>query len=406
MDNEVKKAVDALNRTWENDLKPKIAQLEAEQKSSGESHTETKQAVDHVQDRMDALEVQLQNASFAPRHTEGEPSQEVKDMIEYVRTTKVTNESSKLYAASSAGDGPKYDGLGQKVLAIRDETLGGVLAPADFIAEVVTGIIQFSPMRDIVTVRPTSRTSIQFPKRTGNFAAAWTAETSTRTETTGRTYGLEEIPTHELYARVLISNWDLEDPVVDLQSIIAEDMAVQFAVSEGAAFVNGNGIGKPAGLLASTDVQANAIGQGASSFTNADGLIKLAFSVKEQYWPNARFVLNRFSLRDIRLLKDTAGNYLWQPAADGVHGISTGLPATLYGYPYTIAVDYPTAASNAYTVSFGDHKRAYWIADRIEIQMLRDPFTQASAGAVVLHARKRVGGQVVLPEAVNVLQMA
>ncbi len=137
-----------------------------------------------------------------------------------------------------------------------------------------------------------------------------------------------------------------------------------------------------------------------------DGIIKLAFSVKEQYWANARYVLNRFSLRDIRLLKDTANNYLWQPAADGIHGLSTGLPATLYGYPYTIAVDYPTAASNAFTVSFGDHKRAYWIVDRIELQYLRDPFTQASAGAVVIHARKRVGGQVVLPEAINVLKMA
>lgn len=398
MDEEFKKAADDLRATWETDLKPRIEQMESEAKTSGEAHTETKQAVDAVQDRLDALEAQLQKAALAPEKKAGEPSQEIKDMMEFVRRSHISNEESKILSAKSTGE--------EKVLAIRDETLGGVLAPSDFIAEVVAGIIQFSPMRDIVTVRPTSRTSIQFPKRTGNFAAAWTAETATRTETTGRTYGLDEIPTHELYARVLISNWDLEDPVVDLESIITEDMAMQFAVSEGAAFVNGNGVGKPAGILTSTDIQANSIGQGASTFTNADGIIKLAFSVKEQYWPNARFVMNRFSLRDIRLLKDTAGNYLWQPAADGVHGLSTGLPATLYGYPYTIAVDYPSATSNVYTVSFGDHKRAYWIADRIEIQMLRDPFTQASAGAVVLHARKRVGGQVVLPEAVNVLQMA
>ena len=66
------------------------------------------------------------------------------------------------------------------------------------------------------------------------------------------------------------------------------------------------------------------------------------------------FRLNRFTLRDIRLLKDTAGNYLWQPAADGVHGLSTGLPATLYGYRCTIAVDFPSAAANALTVAFGD----------------------------------------------------
>ena len=112
----------------------------------------------------------------------------------------------------------------QKVLAIRDETLGGVLAPPEFIAEIVKGIIQYSPIRQIATTRQTSRTSIQFPKRTGNFAAQWTSEVDTCAETTGRTYGLDEIPTDELYARVLISNWDLEDPVVDLESIITEDI--------------------------------------------------------------------------------------------------------------------------------------------------------------------------------------
>jgi HK97 family phage major capsid protein len=164
----------------------------------------------------------------------------------------------------------------------------------------------------------------------------------TRTETTGRTYGLDEIPTHEMYARVLISNWDLEDPVVDLESIITDDMSEQFALAEGAAFVNGTGVGKPEGFLVNTDVIASPVLNGGASFANADGSSSWRSAVKEQYWPNARFVLNRFSLRDIRLLKDTANNYLWQPAADGVHGLSTGLPATLYGYPYTIAVDMPT----------------------------------------------------------------
>lgn len=390
-----------LKTVWESELKPRIDQMESEQKSSGESHAETKQSVDRVQDRLDTLEVQLQKAALAPEKKEGEPSPEVKDMLHFVRRGHVP-EDSKLYSGNTGPDGAK-------VLAIRDETLGGVLAPPEFIADIVKGVIQYSPIRQIATTRQTSRTSIQFPKRTGNFAAQWTSEVATRTETTGRTYGLDEIPTDELYARVLISNWDLEDPVVDLESIITDDIVDQFQLAEGTAFVNGDAVkGKPEGILVNSDVTtgANVVLQGASTFTNADGIIKLAFSVKEQYWGNARFVLNRFSLRDIRLLKDTAGNYLWQPAADGVHGLSTGLPATLYGYPYTIAVDYPNAASNAFTVSFGDHKRAYWIVDRIKMQLLRDPYSQASAGAVVLHARKRVGGQVVLPEAINVLKMA
>lgn len=399
---EFRKLADELRSTW--------GELKTEIENNGKETAEAKQFIDRVNDRLDSIEALGQKASLAPGRREGESSQEVKDMIQYVRTLKVTNPTSRLYAASGIRDEAKMVGMEEKVLAIRDESLGGVLAPPDYIAEVVKGIVQYSPIRQVATVRKTSRTSVQYPKRTGNFSAQWTAETSNRTETTGRTYGLDEIPTHELYARVLISNWDLEDPVVDLESIITEDISEQFGKAEGTAFVSGSGNGKPEGILTNTDVTtgSNVVLNGGATITNAtaDAIIKLSFSVKEGYWPNARFVLNRFTLRDIRTLKDTAGNYLWQVAPDGVHGLSTGLPVSLYGFPYTIAVDFPSAASNAFTVAFGDFSKGYWIPDRIQLALLRDPFTQAAAGAVVLHARKRVGGQVVLPEAINVLKMA
>lgn len=379
-----KRLADELRNAFEAELKPRIEQMETESKSLGEVTTETKAAIDRVQDRLDEIEVMFQKAAHAPQYGDGAVSQERKDFIEFTRKGKLPEES--------------------KVMTLRDETLGGVLAPVDFIAEVIKGIVQYSPIRSIAKVRQTSRTSIAAPKRTGNFAAAWTGEVQPRTETTGRTYGLEEIPTHELYARVLISNWDLEDPVVDLEADLRDGMAEQFGVSEGAAFVGGNAIAKPEGFLVNSDVEQ--IANGGASFANADGLIKLQYALKEQYWPNARFVLNRLSLRDLRLIKDTTGNYIWAPGLGPGLGITGGMPPTLLGSEYVMATDMPTAAANALTVSFGDFQKAYWIADRIEIQYLRDPFTQASAGSVVLHARKRVGGQVVLPEALKTLKMA
>lgn len=384
MEMDEKKLADELRSAFEADLKPRIDQMEEESKSLGTVTAETKQAIDRVQDRLDEIEVTFQKAAHAPQFGSGEVSQERKDFIEFSRKGKLPAES--------------------KVLSLRDETLGGVLAPADFIAEVIKGQVQYSPIRSIAKVRQTSRTSVQAPKRTGNFAAQWTGEVQTRTETTGRTYGLEEIPTHELYARVLISNWDLEDPVVDLEVDIRDSMSEQFGVAEGAGFVAGNAVAKPEGFLANTDVEQ--ILNGGASFSSADGLIKMQYALKEQYWPNARFVLNRLSLRDLRLLKDTTNNYIWAPGLGPGLGITGGMPPTLLGAEYVIATDMPVAASNALTVSYGDFSKAYWIADRIEIQYLRDPFTAAAQGEVVFHARKRVGGQVVLPEALKTLKMA
>jgi HK97 family phage major capsid protein len=248
---ELKKLADDLKSTWESELKPRIEQIAEESKAAGDSTAETKQAVDRVQDRLDDLEAKMQKASLAPTKRGGEQPEAVKHYLHFLRKGRF------------ADDAP--DEI--KAMAIRDESLGGVLAPAEFIAEVIKGVVQYSPIRKVAKVRPTSRTSVQAPKRTGNFAAAWTAETGTRTETTGMTYGLEEIPTHELYARVVVSNWDLEDPVVDLEADITEAMAEQFGVSEGAAFAAGDSNGKPEGIVTNTDIET--VNNGATSFTNA-----------------------------------------------------------------------------------------------------------------------------------------
>ena len=57
--------------------------------------------------------------------------------------------------------------------------------------------------------------------------------------------------------------------------------------------------------------------------------------------------------------------------------------------------------AGAFPVVFGDFRRAYLIVDRIALAILRDPFTQAATGTIRYIARRRVGGQVVLAEAIR-----
>ena len=45
------------------------------------------------------------------------------------------------------------------------------------------------------------------------------------------------------------------------------------------------------------------------------------------------------------------------------------------------------------------------IVDRVSLAVLRDPFTQATTGNVRYIARRRVGGQVILPEAISKLKV-
>ena len=73
---------------------------------------------------------------------------------------------------------------------------------------------------------------------------------------------------------------------------------------------------------------------------------------------------------------------------------------TILGHPYVEATDMPSVAQNAFPVAFGDFRRAYMIVDRVNLAVLRDPFTQATTGNVRYIARRRVGGQVVQAEAI------
>ena len=61
----------------------------------------------------------------------------------------------------------------------------------------------------------------------------------------------------------------------------------------------------------------------------------------------------------------------------------------------------PDVGAGAFPIVFGDMRRAYTIVDRISLAILRDPYTQASTGSIRYIARKRVGGQVVLAEAIR-----
>ena len=296
------------------------------------------------------------------------------------------------------------DGLSpeeQKALVVGTAATAGNLAPAEYVNELIKVVTQISPVRSVARVRATSNKEIEVPSKTASFAAAWTAEAGTRSETTGYTTSLNTIPTHELYALVDISSALLEDSVFDLEAEMNTEFAEQFAKAEGNAFIEGNGTNKPTGILNGTTVSHTATGA-ASAVISTDNLMDLVHGLKSEYAQNAVMMMNRTTLGRIRKLKDTAGQYIFQAGFQG----SSGLPNTILGHPYVEAADMPDANSATKSVIFGDFGRGYMIVDRVALSVLRDPYSQAATGNVRYIARRRVGGEVVLAEAMRVLKHA
>lgn len=283
-----------------------------------------------------------------------------------------------------------------KVLRITDDTTGGYLAPPEFVQEIIEAVVLVSNARSIVNVRQTANKSVRMPKRTGVFAAQRVTEQGTRSETTGLTFGLEEINAPEMYAIVDISNEDLEDSAFDLEQYIRDNASEQFAVLEGKEFVTGTGIGQMEGIL--TNPAIASVNSGNSATVSADGILGVFYALKTAYARNASFILNRTVMGSVRKLKDGVGQYLWVP------GLPNGMPNTINGAPYVEMPDMPNEGANVYPIAFGDWKRAYTMVDRIAMSFLRDPYTQGASGNVRMWFRRRGGGQVVLAEAIQKLK--
>lgn len=223
-----------------------------------------------------------------------------------------------------------------KALGIANDTTGGYLAPAEYIREIIKGVTDVSPVRSLARVRQTASKAIMIPKRTGQFAAQWVADQGTKTETDGLRYGMWEIPTHEMYALIDISNQNLEDSAFNMESEISFEATEQFAVAEGAAFVSGNAVGRPEGILVASGVGGNNSGS-ATTIADADGqangLLTMKYSLKSSYARNANWIMNRTTLGSVRKLKDAQKGYIWTP------GIALGAPNTIDGDPYVEVPD-------------------------------------------------------------------
>jgi HK97 family phage major capsid protein len=183
---------------------------------------------------------------------------------------------------------------------------------------------------------------------------------------------------------------------------------------EGTAFLNGNGIKKPRGLLDYTKVtnasyawgsigfiptgDANAFIAASSSAGPADCLIDTVHALKAGYRANARWLMNDLTTARLRKFRDGDGNYLWQPS------VQAGMPSLFLGYPVETDDTMPDVGTNAFPIAFGDFRQAYLIVDRVGVRVLRNPYK--TNGLVAFYTTKRVGGGVQNFEAVKLVRNA
>lgn len=297
-------------------------------------------------------------------------------------------------------EGKGADPIELKTLIVSSDPQGGYLAPTEMSTEFLRDLIEYSPIRALATVRSTSSPAVSYPKRIGRTDAKWKGELQTQEESEP-TFGQVEIAVKEVNTYVDISNQLLADSQGVAEAEVRMALAEDFGLKEGYAFLKGAGPLMPEGLLTNPDVvsiasgNANTLGAGP-----ADMLIDVMYSLPAAYRGRGTWLMNGRTLASIRKLKDTAGNYLWQPS------LALGAPESILGRPVVECPDMDDVGAGNTPIMFGDIASAYRIIDRQALSILVNPYLLATNGVTRIHATRRVGGAVVRPASLKKIRIA
>lgn len=303
----------------------------------------------------------------------------------------------------------------QAALSTQSNPDGGWLVPETVDATIGQIARTMSPMRQYANVVQGGPNYSKIVITEGS-VSGWVSETGARPTLDGVKLSMIRLVAGEIYAMPAVTQTLLDTASFDVEGMLATDIAVQFAMREGSAFINGDGINKPHGICAYEFVDDASWSWGHIGFVKSgdaggfkpldaangvspvDCLMKLVYQLNPQYRANAVWGMNKDTIAIVRQFKDAQGRFIW---ADSV---VAGQPATLLGYPVVEFPDMDSVGANKFPIMFGDLKSAYTINDVTPANVLRDPYS--SKPYVLFYTVKRVAGAVTGFDAVKFLKIA
>jgi HK97 family phage major capsid protein len=314
------------------------------------------------------------------------------------------------YLRSGDDDGLRGLVLEGKAMSTAVAADGGYLVDPQTAESIRSLLVSTSSLRAIANVVQVEATSFDVLVDRSEVGSGWATEAAATTETATPVIERISIPLHELSAMPKASQRLLDDSAFDVEGWLAGKIATRFIRAEASAFINGDGVDKPKGILQASKVGNDSWTWGslgyiptgaAADFATTDAvdcIISLVYALGADYRANAAFVMNSKTSGAVRKMKDADGRFMWSD------GLAAGEPARLMGYPVLICEDMPDIAANAYAIAFGDFSAGYTIAERPDLRILRDPFS--AKPNVLFYASKRVGGDVTDFAAIKLLKIA
>jgi HK97 family phage major capsid protein len=237
--------------------------------------------------------------------------------------------------------------------------------PTSFVGQLYSYLIDTSSIRQANprVITTASGETLTLPRSTAEGAATWTAEAQPLTES-DPTFSSVSLGAYKVAKLIQVSSELLADEGFDVTGFMAEHAGRNIGTAVDTAYVSGTGTTQPTGFIgAATVALTAATGTGSTTglptggaSVGADVLIDLYHSIIPQYRGRASFLMNDSTIKLVRKLKDTTGQYLWQPA------LVAGQPDTILGRPVYADPNMDSVGVSKKPIAFGDFS-GYWIRD-------------------------------------------
>ena len=195
---------------------------------------------------------------------------------------------------------------------------------------------------------------------------------------------------------ITIPNSLIEDSQFDIQGLVAAAVGERVGRIQAQHFVSGTGTGQPQGIV--TGASASGVTVAATAIT-ADNILDLIHSIDPAYRgvPSFGLMMNDSTLKVIRKLKNSQGDYIWQ-----MGDIRTGAPQTIWGVPVYVDNGFASIGASAASMVVGDFSK-YVVRDVTNARLVRTTERFIEFDQVGYNFLQRKDARVIQPSAIKKL---
>ena len=278
-----------------------------------------------------------------------------------------------------------HTGKAQNALKENSNGSGGYLVPDSYDTQLVDALREKNVLRRISRVIKTEHT-LRIPVTDTTGEAQWISEEHPFVDS-DVSFDQVTLDAFKLGTLIKVSEEMLEDCAVNMEQYLKKEFVCRIADAEEEAFLCGNGVGKPLGLVH----QAKEVPV-SGSVLNFDTIIDLYYALPRLYRDNATLLCSENAYRELRKIKTAAGHNLWTD------------PDELLGCPIYTSRYLDDIAPGSMPILFGDFSY-FWIGERGKTTLRRLSERYADKGQIGFQMHERVDAKLIRPEAMCCLKI-